>query len=211
LLPRLLQRAWLAKRSPVEAHLPSFAAAGASQLPAVREATDEYRATLVHRPFATRLQEWLSSPIVVGAALSRRQLAARFGLDLGWPMLDRDVVELVLGLHSAQAISGGSQKPFLRDAVAGLVPDEVRLLSKDIGLYRALIPRILTSPRSRQAVRNARVKARLAALVRFERLEAMLDRLAAGQPLGTSALWQLECVVSFADWYARASSEHGVD
>jgi hypothetical protein len=39
----------------------------------------------------------------------------------------------------------------------------------------------------------------------------MLDGLAAGRSLGVAALWQLECVVSFAEWYARASREHGVD
>jgi hypothetical protein len=126
-------------------------------------------------------------------------------------MLDRGVLELVLGLHAAHAIRGGPHKPFLQAALAGVVPDEVRLLSKNIGLYRAFIPRILTSPRSRHAVRDSRVRARLADLVRFERIEAMLDGLAAGRSLGIVALWQLECVVSFAEWYAQASREHGVD
>jgi hypothetical protein len=126
-------------------------------------------------------------------------------------LLERPVLELILGLHAAGEVRGGSRKPFLRDALRGLVPDSMRLQPKNIGLYRAFIPRVLTSPRAREAVRDARVKARLAELVRFERVEAMLDALAAGRPLGAGALWHLECVVSFAEWYTRASSEYGVD
>ncbi len=92
-----------------------------------------------------------------------------------------------------------------------MVPDEVRRRPKNVALYKALIHRILTSSRSREALRDARVRARLADLVRFDRVEAMLDGLAAGRSLGMAALWQLECLVGFAEWYARASREHGVN
>jgi asparagine synthase (glutamine-hydrolysing) len=210
-LPGILRRAWLARRQPIEALLPAFAAWDAGTRPVVREAISEYLESLVHCPFPVRLNEWLSAPIVVGAALSRRHLAAGLGLELEWPMLDRAVLEVVLGLHAAGALHGAPAKPFLQEALAGIVPDKVRLLSKDIGLYRALIPRVLASPRSRQALRDPRVRTRLADLVRFERIDAMLDGLEAGRRLGMATLWQLECVVSFAEWYARASREHGVD
>jgi asparagine synthase (glutamine-hydrolysing) len=211
LLPGFVRGAWLSRGQPLEAHLPAFAVWDAGKLPAVREATGEYLEALVHRPFAARLNEWLSAPSVVGAALSRRHLAAGFGLELEWPMLDRGVLELVLGLHAARAIHGAPGKPFLQGALAGVVPDPVRLLSKNIGLYKAFIARVLTSPRSRQALRDPNVRARLAGLVRFARIEPMLDGLAAGRSLGMAALWQLECVVGFAEWYARASREYGVD
>jgi len=211
LLPGRIQRAWLARRQPIEAHLPAFAARDAGQHPAVREATDEYLMTLVHRPFATHLDNWLSAPIIVGAQLSRRHLAEGFGLDLEWPMLDRGVLELVLGLHAAGAIHGGPERRFLRDALAGMVPDEVRRRPKSVVFYKALIHRLLTSSRSREALRDVRVRARLADLVRFDRVEAMLDGLAAGGSPGVGALWQLECLVGFAGWYARASREHGVN
>lgn len=211
LLPRTARRAWLARRQPIEVHLPSFAAWDARQHPVVREAASEYLATLVHRPFPERVNEWLSAPMVVGAGLSRRHLAAGFGLELEWPMLERGVLELVLGLHAARAIRGGQHKPFLQDALRAIVPDRVRLASKDIGLYRAFIPRVLTSRRAREAVRDVRVRRRLADLVRFERIDGMLDGLASGRSLGHAALWQLECIVAFADWYSRASREHGVD
>jgi asparagine synthetase B (glutamine-hydrolysing) len=210
LLPGSARPAWLARRHTADVHLPAFAAWATGQNPLVREATDEYLATLVHRPFADRLRDWLAAPMVVGAWQSRRQQAATFGLQLDWPLLHRNVLELVLGLHEAGAIFGGSHKPFLRSTLEGAVPDGVRLAPKDIGLYRALVPRILTSPLARQAVRDERVRSRLADLVRFERIEAMLDGLAAGRALGDGALWQLECVVSFAEWYARASREYGV-
>jgi hypothetical protein len=210
-LPPALRRAWIARRGPVEAHLPAFAVWGAADRPSVREATAQYLEDLVHKSFDKRLHEWLSSPVATGAMLSRRHIAAGFGLELSWPMLDRGVLELVLGLHAAGAIHGAVAKPFLKDALAGSVPDEVRLRPKDIGLYKAFIPRVLTSPRARQALRDPHVKRRLADLVRFERIEAMLDGLEAGRSLGLAALWQLECVVAFADWYARASRDYGVD
>jgi len=211
LLPGAIRRAWIARRQPVDALLPAFAAWDASKRPVVRQALDQYLGSLVHRPFAERLTEWLSAPMVVGAALSRRHIAAAFNIDLEWPLLARNVLELVLGLHAAGAIRGGSERHFQREALQGVVPDAVRDLSKNIGLYRAFIPRVLTSPRSRQALRDPRVRARLADLVRFERIDAMIDGLAAGRSLSTNALWQLECVVSFAEWYGRASREYGVD
>jgi asparagine synthase (glutamine-hydrolysing) len=211
LLSERFRRAWLARGQSIETLLPAYASWDAGEHAGVRQAVDEYRAALVHRPFATRLNEWLSAPTFVGAMLSRRHLADAFGLELEWPMLERSVLELVLGLHAAGLIRGGPERAFLRSALAGIVPDEVRLRPKDVGLYRALIPRVLTSPRSREAVREARVKKRLADLVRFERVEAMLDGLAAGRELRGAALWQLECVVSFADWYSRASVEYGID
>jgi asparagine synthetase B (glutamine-hydrolysing) len=210
-LPGVVRRAWLARRQPIEALLPAFSKWDAAASPAIRAATGEYLETLTHRSFAARLSEWQSAPIVAGAALSRRHLAAGFGLELDWPMLDRSVLELVLGLHAARAVHGAPTKPFLQAAFAGIVPDKVRLHSKNIGLYKAFIPRVLTSPRARLALRDARVRARLADFVRFERIEAMLDGLAAGRSLGVAALWQLECVVGFAEWYARASREYGVD
>jgi len=211
LLPNLMQRAWLARSESMDDHLPAFAAWSARQHPLVREASDEYLASLVHRPFADRLHQWLSAPIVVGAMASRRHLADNLGVELAWPLLERGVLELVMGLHAKRALGGGPQKPFLRDALQGIVPEEVRLLPKDIGLYRSFIPRVLTSQQARDALRDPRVRTRLADLVRFERIDAMLDALGAGRTLGMSALWHLECLVSFAQWYATASREYGVD
>lgn len=211
LLPNMVQRAWLARSESMDAHLPAFAAWDARQHPLMREATNEFLASLVHRTFAERLHEWTSAPVVVGAMLSRRHVAGSFGVELEWPMLHREVLELVMGLHQERLLQGGPERRFLRDALEGIVPDEVRLAPKDVSLYRAFIARVLTSPRAREAVRDARVRARLADLVRFERVDAMLDGLAAGRALGASALWHLECLVSFAQWYAKASSEYGVD
>jgi asparagine synthase (glutamine-hydrolysing) len=211
MLPARVRRAWMARREPIEACLPAFAKWNVGEHSLVREAATELIATFVHRPFETRLNDWLAAPTFVGAGLSRRHLAAGFGLSLEWPMLDRGVLELVLGLHAANVVGRGPQKPFLRAALAGLVPDAVRLAPKNVGLYTAFIPRVLTSPRSRASLRDSRVRARLADLVRLERVETMLDGLAEGRVLTTSTLWQLECVVSFAEWYSRASREYGVD
>jgi asparagine synthetase B (glutamine-hydrolysing) len=211
MLPAGARRALHALRRPVEACLPAFVARAAASQPRVVEAVDEYLAALAHRPFAIRLRDWMSAPMIVGAGLSRRHLANAYGLTLEWPMLERNFIEVVLGLHEEGKLRGGANKPTLQEALEGLVPNAVRRRPKDVSLYLTLIPRILTSHRARTALRNEAVRRRLADLVRFERIEAMLDGLAAGRKLGGDALWQLECVVSFAEWYARASREHGVD
>jgi asparagine synthase (glutamine-hydrolysing) len=210
-LPPILRHAWLRRRGSLEALLPAFASVGAVQNHMVLEAVDQYRASLVHRPFSDRVLEWLSAPTVVGAAMSRRYVAASLGIELEWPLLERNILELILGLHAQRPFPSGSRKRFLQRAVEGLVPDDVRLLSKNIGLYKAFIPRILSSPRAREAIRDTRVKARLAHLVRFERIEAMLDALNARHSLSMDALWHLECLVSFAEWYSRSSVEYGVE
>jgi hypothetical protein len=126
-------------------------------------------------------------------------------------MLGRDALELVLGLHETRAMWGGKHGGILQTVLEGSVPDAVRLRPKETGLYRAFIPRVLTSPRARQALSDGRVRSRLCDLVRFERVDAMLGTLAAGRPLATIALWHLECLTSFAEWYAHASRDYGVD
>jgi asparagine synthase (glutamine-hydrolysing) len=211
ILPGPLRHAWLRHRQPTGTQLPAFALPDAGRDPNVRQAIDECRTTLLHLPFAERLNEWLSAPMVVGAALSRRHLAAGLGLELEWPMLERELLELVLGLHDAHALHAGREKHFLRSALAGIVPDDVRLAPKDVGLYRALIPKILTSRRAREAMRDDRVRKRIAHLVRFDAIDTLLDALASGQALSFAELWPLECIAAFAEWYSRAAREYGVD
>jgi hypothetical protein len=66
----------------------------------------------------------------VGSALVYEQngrMAAMAGLDARHPLVDVDVIELVLRLAPELAFDTRLTRPLLRDSVAGLLPDEVRL------------------------------------------------------------------------------------
>jgi len=56
-----------------------------------------------------------------------RRRAAMVGLRARHPLVDVDVVELVLGLDPELAFDSRLSRPLLRDAVHGLLPEEVRL------------------------------------------------------------------------------------
>lgn len=63
--------------------------------------------------------------------LSRRTehwalMGSRYGLAVSFPMLDRRVVEFALSLPSALFLRGGWKRRVYRDAMAGVLPDEIR-------------------------------------------------------------------------------------
>ncbi len=132
-------------------------------------------------------------------------------MELAWPLMDRKVVEFVLGLPPSEILSrDGEDKGFLRRALVGHVPEEVRTQPKELRLYFALIASVLGSSRVRGFVRDPMVRTRLEEWVRFERLETMLNRAREGKIVSVTTLWQLESLVSFAEWYGRAAREWGV-
>lgn len=66
-----------------------------------------------------------------GQHLTRRAehwalMGSRYGLAVGFPMLDRRVVELALSLPSSLFLRGGWKRRVYRDAMAGVLPDEIR-------------------------------------------------------------------------------------
>lgn len=62
--------------------------------------------------------------------------AARAGVEVRHPFLDRRVFDLVLALHPEQLYSPGSYKPLLRRAMAGILPDALRLRTTKTSLGR---------------------------------------------------------------------------
>lgn len=56
-----------------------------------------------------------------------RHRAAMAGLDARHPLIDLDLVEFALGLPPDLAIDADLERPVLREAIAGLVPDSIRL------------------------------------------------------------------------------------
>jgi asparagine synthase (glutamine-hydrolysing) len=91
---------------------------------------------------------------IVGVSDGIRRLYERDGLRVHHPLLDPDVVELVLGLAPELAFDARFDRPLLRAAVSGLIPEAVRtgvaksdftavqfaaIVSSDMGLARELL------------------------------------------------------------------------
>ena len=151
------------------------------------------------------------APLRVGARLAYEELARACGMALALPLLDRDVVELVLAIPPQWMLSPDFDKAFLRRALAGRVPDAARLAPKDTRLDELLAPDMLVAPATRDALADPLVRARLRDWVRWPVVEHLLDDVKAGFRPGLRQLWQLHCLIGFARWYRRASRDHGVD
>ena len=55
------------------------------------------------------------------------KISATCGLQMAFPYLDRDVVSFVIRVPGAHLVRGGVPKALLREAMRGVVPDEIRL------------------------------------------------------------------------------------
>jgi hypothetical protein len=176
----------------------------------VRRALRDVSEHLVHRPHAEAVEAWLSSPWRSGARCAYEDLARACGVELAAPMIDRGVLEVALGVSPRWLLAPGLDKAFLRRALTGRVPDAVRLRPKDSRLDRQLEPELLRAPWTRDLLADARVRERLREWVRFPVVDRVLDDAARGLPLLPRQVGQLQSLVAFAQWYRRASREHGV-
>jgi len=71
--------------------------------------------------------ELLNSPHISKRAEQWALMAARYGLAVSFPMLDRRVVELSLSLPCHLFLRGGFKRRVFRDAMAHVLPEEIRL------------------------------------------------------------------------------------
>ncbi len=210
LLPEPLRRRLL-RRWTRDTHEPPYLAGHVADRPVLKQAVEQYYAAFVHKDLEAMLPEWLSWPELVGSTLAHRQMAAAHGLELSSPLLDRRMLEFVLGLPVRFLLPMEVDKAFLREATRERLPEDIRTRPKDARLADAFAREIVVSPRARDVFRNDRVRKRLADWIRFDRLESLLDAIARGYPPSDTLLWQLERLLAFAEWYARASREYGVD
>ncbi|CAK0750684.1 hypothetical protein CCP3SC15_1700001 [Gammaproteobacteria bacterium] len=74
-------------------------------------------AFLAHGHLTHRIESWAAA-------------GATHGVVYRYPLLDRELVEFCLGVPPGQYILGGMQRSLYRRALAGRVPDEVRLVDK---------------------------------------------------------------------------------
>jgi asparagine synthase (glutamine-hydrolysing) len=208
--PGWLRQEWARRRARSGERLPSYLSQRARNHPAVAQASVQFYESQIGEDRTRTLEEWLSNPAVIGSWRTHQHLAAQHALTLVSPLLDRRVVELILGIPSEWMLATES-KSFLRGAAAERIPERIRTQPKAVALPFALLRDIVGSPAVRAMLGDPCVRDRLGEWIRFERLESMIERIAQGFDPPDPLLWQqLEGLVSFAYWYPRASREHGV-
>lgn len=134
-LPRLLRlaaTAWLMGaprrrvtpwRMPVESSIhPAFAAQAAAH-PAHRENAP----TWYTDPLNQTLADALLHTSIPGLLHYEDRSSMAFGIEARTPFLDVNLVEFVMGLPFEEKIKGATTKVLLRDAMAGVLPEPVRL------------------------------------------------------------------------------------
>ena len=133
-----------------------------------------------------------------------RRLAALAGVHDAHPFLDVDLVELVLGLPPELAFDARLDRPLLREAMHGLLPERVRL-REDKVFFDVLLRDALTGP-DRAAVDRVltRGSLELGGLVHAGALRAQWESGPAACPRGPQA-WGAEIWRAFAfeTWLRR--------
>ncbi len=132
----------------------------------------------------------------IGVSDQLRRLYERDGVGIHQPLLDLDVVELVLGLPPEVAYNSNFDRPVLRTAVAGLVPERVRVGVHKSDFLPVLLDSVATNdlPLARELLLAP--DARIREFVRTEIVQAqLLDGAPAHHPSGpanwTLEIWQL--------------------
>ena len=69
----------------------------------------------------------VTSPHIAERAEHWAQIGAAHGIAFAFPLLDRRLVELALSLPSGLFLRGGTKRRLFRDAMVGVLPDNVRL------------------------------------------------------------------------------------
>ncbi len=121
--------------------------------------------------------------LLTGPGLPRRAeiwtlLAARHGMAMRFPLLDRQVVEFALSLPSALFVRGGWSRRVFRDAMTGVLPDELRWKPTKADLT-AETPIYIAAQRALLADRIAALRkcAAVTELVDLDAVEVLLDGL----------------------------------
>jgi asparagine synthase (glutamine-hydrolysing) len=210
LLPQRVKDRWARSQAGTRAQLPVYIGPESSHASHMAQASEAWFEATIARPATEAIERWLSRPIPAGAYASHDHIAASLGLRVASPLLDRTFVELVLGLPPSTTLPLGNDRRFQRALLAGRIPETVRTAPKDVRFGEHVLPLVVGSARARQVLRADEVRRRLEGWVRLQKLDAILDAIPRGYTPSELLAWQLECVVTFAEWYARASKEYGI-
>jgi asparagine synthase (glutamine-hydrolysing) len=136
-----------------------------------------------------------------------RRITVPTGVADAHPLLDVRLIELALGLPPELAFDARLDRPVLRAAMAGLLPDEVRLRASKVYFDRLIVD-ALTGP-DREAVDRtlAHGPLELGRLVDADRVRALWRAGPAGHPQGAPT-WSAEVWRLFAAeaWLRREAS-----
>jgi len=141
----------------------------------------------------------------------QRRRAAMAGLEAHHPMLDLDLVELSLRQPPAQTLDPRFSRPVLREAMAGLLPDSVRLRPQK-ALFESLIAASMRGPDG-AAVREILCgpDAEVGAYVDRKRMEGVLFRPpAAGREDDFRWMWQVWRLLTAEVWLRSLNSGNGI-
>jgi asparagine synthase (glutamine-hydrolysing) len=157
---------------------------------------------------APRSWAWLVDSMTRTAVYGHiRRRAAMTGLEARHPLHDLDLVETVLGLPPQLAYDRRFYRPLLREAVRGLIPEEVRLRpSKSYfdpifleGMARhdlLTIRRLLTGPRSE-----------IGAFVRADAVQSLLSGSPVDHPTGWRSWAREVMALAGAECWLRAQAD----
>ncbi len=129
--------------------------------------------------------------------------AAANGITARYPFFDRRVVDLCLNQPSAAKFANGQPRALLRQAMAGVLPDAVRLRSDKVDFLPNIWRGLREDPEGRLAGYAKALPDRLAPYVDATRLRAAADRLTHSDPdiTATFHLWR-------AAWLDRWLQSH---
>lgn len=126
----------------------------------------------------------LDNPYLAGRATRWATLGARHGIAFSHPLLDRRIIDFTLSLPLERFVHGGWTRQPFRDAMAGVLPDAVRLRDSKYMVFPDL-PLVLAASKPALLARVAALRTEPAAAGLFD-LDAIAGALAA-IPEGGSA------------------------
>ncbi|HWO84475.1 MAG TPA: asparagine synthase-related protein, partial [Solirubrobacterales bacterium] len=140
----------------------------------------------------------------------QRRRAAMAGLEARHPILDLDLVELALRQPPERTLDPRFSRPVLRTAMAGLLPDSVRLRPQK-ALFESVIVSTLEGPDA-EAVRRILTArdAEIAAFVDMRRMEALLFGTDSVRKAGPFRwMWQVWRLLTMEVWLRSLSGADG--
>jgi asparagine synthetase B (glutamine-hydrolysing) len=176
---------------------------------AAREAREQAHAWASVRSTSAALRGILEHPANVGSNSAQRLLASSFGLELRAPMLDRAVLEFVLGLPPELLWTSSESKPFLRAAGRGRLPPEILHLKKHLGLHRLMRDRALAHEDAEAVARLLQSNDLLVGSVDANLVADCLGKVARGLELPGRQAEALYALIATARWMRSVVTEYG--
>jgi asparagine synthase (glutamine-hydrolysing) len=147
------------------------------------------------RWWAHMVDQVTRNPEEVGALEYLRRLDGGAGLQSGHPFIDVDLIELVLSLPPELGFDAERNRPLLRESMAGLMPDEIRL-RKGKSSFNAVVDTALSGPdlapvRELLGSRDAEIYAYVEPGLISSQLLDRAGRYPPGEHLRNVQLWRL--------------------